>query len=188
MTNDEVLLFIQQIKKDYPKFDLSADEYQVWHDQLMKIKKEVAELKYEEHKKNGYKTIPPKLEIFIYEPKEETKKRIITEKCNWCGRIFYHEAMNLHEARHRSVDYIKSRTEKYFNKEFTKEKYESLMNMKEDEFQLTYDKFLKVLLKVVTGTEKIAILNSFYAKENPGTRIPIDVCEWWAKENLIEER
>ena len=31
---------------------------------------------------NGIKTIPPKLEIFIYEPKEETKKRIITEKCS----------------------------------------------------------------------------------------------------------
>lgn len=31
MTNDEVMLFIQQIRKDYPKFDLSADEYQVWH-------------------------------------------------------------------------------------------------------------------------------------------------------------
>lgn len=187
MTNDEVMLFIQRIKKDYPKFDLSGDEYQVWHDQLMKLQKEIADLKYEEHKKSGFKTIPPKLEVFIYEPKEETKNRIFTEKCYRCGKILYHNAMNLHEARHRSVDYIKSRTEKYFNKEFTKEKYESLMSIKEEDFQLIYDKFLKLLLKVVNGTEKIAILNSFYAKENPGTRIPIDVCEWWAKKN-IEER
>ena len=187
MTNDEVMLFIQQIRKDYPKFDLSADEYQVWHDQLMKIKKEVAELKYEEHKKNGFKTIPPKLEIFIYEPKEETKKRIITEKCGWCGRILYHDAMNLHESRHRSVDYIKARTEKYFSKEFTNETYEKLMNMEENQFQEMYDKFLRSLLKVVTGAEKKAILNSFYAKENIGTKIPFDICEWWAKKN-IEER
>ena len=187
MTNDEVMLFIQQIKKDYPKFDLSGDEYQVWHDQLMKLQKEIAELKYEEHKKSGFKTIPPKLEVFIYEPKEEIKNRVFTEKCVKCGKILYHDAMNLHEARHRSVDYIKSRAEKYFSKEFTNEKYKNLMEMEEDTFQDTYDKFLKVLLKVVTGAEKIAILNSFYAKENPGTRIPIDVCEWWAKKN-IEER
>lgn len=187
MTNDEVMLFIQQIKKDYPRFDLTADEYQVWHDQLVKLQKEIAELKYEEHKKSGFKTIPPKLEVFIYKPKEEVKNRIFTEKCAKCGKTLYHEAMNLHEARHRSVDYIKSRTEKYFNKEFTKEKYESLMVMGENAFQDTYDKFLKLLLKVVTGVEKIAILNSFYAKENPGTKIPVDICEWWAKKN-IEER
>ncbi len=187
MTNDEVMLFIQQIKKDYPKFDLTSNEYQCWHDQLTKIQKEIAEVKYEEHKKSEYKKNPPSLQIFIYKPKEELKKRVVLMKCDTCGKMLYYDAMTLHTARHNSVNYIKSKTELLFKKEFTKDKYEELMNMSEDEFQSKYDLFLKQIVKYVSKAEQIAILNSFYLKENLGVKINVDdICKWWADKNLME--
>ncbi len=187
MTNDEVMLFIQQIKKDYPKFDLTSNEYQCWHDQLTKLQKEIAEVKYEEHKKSEYKKNPPSLQIFIYKPKEELKKRVVLMKCDTCGKMLYYDAMTLHTVRHNSVNYIKSKTELLFKKEFTKDKYEELMNMNEDEFQSKYDLFLKQIVKYVSKAEQIAILNSFYLKENLGVKINVDdICKWWADKNLME--
>lgn len=177
MTNEEIMTFIQKIQRDYPKFDLTGDEYQTWHDVLSKTTKEIAEGQYESHKQGEYKNKIPSLQIFIYKPKEDKDIKQFLLKCSDCGKILRYDAMSKHESRHKSVDYIKSRTKKYFNSEITKQKELQLVQMNDIEFDKKYDEFLEKLIPVTSGLEQRNLLNIKYTRENPGSKLNMNQTE-----------
>ena len=177
MTNEEIMSFIQKIKRDYSKFDLSADEYQTWHDVLSKTTTEMANAQYNNHKQSEYKTKIPSLQVFIYKPKQEANPMLYLLKCQKCGKILRYSAMCKHEIRHKSVDYIKSRTKKHFRSEISKEKEQELLQLGEIEFDKKYDEFLEKLISVTTGLEQRNLLNIKYTRENPGARLDIHLSE-----------
>lgn len=179
MSNEEIFSFVQQIKNDYPHMPvLSTEEFQIWKDTLSKLPKEIAELKYQEHKNNpSFKNTPPSIMLFAnYKEEKKEEERKILMKCPRCGKYLYYEAMVLHEARHKSIEYIKSRYIRILNKELGKEKENELLIMAQDEFNKKYDEFLEKIIPYVNDSELNNILRIIYSREHPMERIPIDIC------------
>ena len=178
MTNEEIISFIQQMKKDYPNMQvLNSDDYQVWKNTLSKLPKEIVECKYLDHKKNpNFKNTPPSIMLFANykEEKKEEEKKILM-KCPMCGKYLYYDAMVLHEARHKSIRYIKSRLERYFHRQIDKTEEIELLNMSSEEFDNKYNKFLEKLIPYVCESEQSNILRIKYSKDHPLERIPIDI-------------
>ncbi len=177
MTKEEIIKFIQKIKREYPNFPtLTEDEYHVWIDTLSKISKELADLKYEDYKKETkVKNKYPTIELFLKssENKQQTKYLMT---CPYCGRLLYDKAMNLHEARHRSINYIKSRAKKYFNVEMTPEKYSEFLTMQQNAFDIKYYEFiLKLIPKMSESLELKNLLIIKFLYEHPGKKITNDI-------------
>lgn len=169
MKQDEIYEFINQIKKDYPKFNVGTDEeYQVWKDILSKTSYELIKAKYQEHKNNeDYKKYPPKATYFTYESKSDEPIKYLRH-CKYCGRLMYNEALDLHEDRHRSINYIVKRKNQLWNKPTTDEEETEFINMTQDKFDSKYLEFLKLVYQKITNpTEKRNIENIVYLTEHP---------------------
>lgn len=168
MSNQEIINFIQLLEKDYPNFKPTNEEYQVWKDILSKIGYEIARVKYQNHKDNkDFNKYPPKPTYFTFEKQAKVMEKYM-RYCNYCNKLMYNEACDLHEDRHRSVNYIKKRKQEVWNKETTYQEELELLEMNQKEFDKKYLEFLKILYKRITNRqEKRNIENIVYLEEHP---------------------
>lgn len=168
MNNQEIMNFIHLIENDYPKFNLTTEEYKVWQDILSKINYEAARVKYESHKENAdFSKYPPKATYFTFEKQAKVMEKYL-RYCKYCNKLMYNEALDLHEDRHRAIEYIKKRKQEIWNKETTYTEETELLDMPQKEFDTKYIEFLKILYKKITNKlEKRNIENIIYLDEHP---------------------
>lgn len=174
MSNEEIVKFIQKIQKDYPNFKISNDEYEAWEEVLSRTTLEQAELKYQHHKDSEeFRDKIPNIKLFMKKEQEEVLRYL--RSCQFCGCILYSKAMDLHEDRHRSVNYIVRRYRDYWHQEMNRQKYQELMDMNQEEFDNKYNEFLKKVYEVTPfDWEKRNIRNVLYLNEHSGETLPLE--------------
>lgn len=172
MSNEEIMSFIQQIQKDYPKFKLSTAEYEVWQSLLSKTSKEIIEAKYNEHLNGEYRKNIPSVMYFETNSNETKQERRFLRQCEHCGKYLYHDAMVEHEGRHRSIKYIVKKMKELFSKELDENE---LLELSDKDFNQKYDEFLEKIINYTSGLEQKRLLIINFLKNNPGKTIPVDL-------------
>lgn len=156
MSNEDIIKFINQVSKDYSKFNFKENEYEMWKNILKNIPYDVATERYEKHKSDEkFNKFPPDIKLFVYKPQEEKKQNEdFIVACRWCNKKMPLSTIHEHEARHLSVKYIESRMLKYIHKQLSKEQIQQFMELEEDKFQEWYDDFLEKLIPLVENSEE----------------------------------
>lgn len=175
MNKEEITKFLSKIKKDYPNFSINSDEYAAWEEVLSRTTLEQAELRYQHHKDSEeFKNQIPNIKLFMGK-KHDSEEWKYLRTCNFCGCILYSKAMDLHEDRHRSVNYIVRRYRDYWHQEMSKQKYQELMDMDQEEFDNKYNEFLKKVYEITPlDWERRNIRNILYLNEHPGETLPLE--------------
>lgn len=164
MSNNQVKELFIRIKALYPTFSANQDVKNEWNNWLKDYSNDGVNRNlnkwYEEHP-NEVPTIINLIDEFI---RVNARERLLG--CKYCEKTFKEddlELLQLHEARHRSINYIKKK------EHLLKQNYdaEKLMNLDDETFEKDYDKFLEMIYERENDPkEKELLSNCIFGKSN----------------------
>lgn len=153
MTKTETIHFMQKIKSYYQNFSIEDYVVDEWADRLKGFDIEEAYKKLDMHLNGEYKSDPPKLHYItnaLKKTKTVLKAENIKTRCSICNQVMEYPKLDLHMARHNSINYIKSR-EHYLKQTYNEEK---MLEAYQAHFDRFYKKFLEELYCVIENGEE----------------------------------